>query len=296
LLLDSTDRALFRRIWSLTWPMVLSNGLEMTVGLIDLLLVRPFGPSATAAIGVSRQVTFVVEAAAGAIATGVLTLVSQRIGARSSGQVQAVVRQSVRLVLLIGLPVALAGYLFSGYLLAGLQVSAETLAWGEPYLRVYFVGLVFSWGNLVGTATFRGAGDVWTPLKLYLAVSLLNVALNYLFIYGAGPVPAFEVMGAALGTVVARACGTVAFLALLWRGTAVVDKVTRWQGDQVIGEVPATASPCHPVTLSPCQSPRASVVKKMCQAARESFARPTSSSMVVSRSSSPSFVMPRLTA
>jgi putative MATE family efflux protein len=56
-------------------------------------------------------------------------------------------------------------------------------------------------------------------LKLALGVGLFQVALNYLFIYGAGPVPAFGVRGAALGAVSARACGTLAFLFLLLRGT-----------------------------------------------------------------------------
>src|SRR5262249_43533134 len=50
-------------------------------------------------------------------------------------------------------------------------------------------------------------------------VSLLQVALDYLFIYGAGPLPAFEVQGAAMGAVCARGCGTAAFLFLLLRGT-----------------------------------------------------------------------------
>ena len=104
-----------------------------------------------------------------------------------------VVRQSVGLVLLMGLPAALAGYWLSGPLLACLQTGAETRAYGVPYLHVYFSGILFTWGNLVGTALFRGAGDVWTPLKLALGVSLFQVVLNYLFIYGAGPLPAFEV-------------------------------------------------------------------------------------------------------
>jgi putative MATE family efflux protein len=130
-----------------------------------------------------------------------------------------VVRQSVGLVLLLGVPTALAGYWLSGPLLACLQTGAETRAHGEPYLHVYFAGLVFTWGSLVGAALFRGAGDVWTPLKLALAVGLVQVALDYLFINGAGPVPAFGVRGAALGAVSARACGALAFLLLLLRGT-----------------------------------------------------------------------------
>ena len=62
--------------------MVVYNLLELAVGLIDLRMVRPFGPAATAAVGVSRQVTFLVEAIALAMSTGVITLVSQAIGRR----------------------------------------------------------------------------------------------------------------------------------------------------------------------------------------------------------------------
>src|SRR5204863_8606423 len=79
--------------------------------------------------------------------------------------------------------------------------------------------LLFTWGNLVGAALFRGAGDVWTPLKVALGMSLLQVVLNYLFINGVGPLPAFKVQGAALGAVCARGCGTAAFLFLLLRGS-----------------------------------------------------------------------------
>ena len=222
MLFDSANRELFRRVWSLSWPMVVYNVLEMTVGLVDLFMVRPFGPAATAAIGVSRQLTFLVEASAIAISTGVITLVSQAVGARASNQVDNVVQQSVRLVLLFGIPTALAGYLLSRPLLVLLNARAEMLAYAVPYLHVYFSGLVFSWGCIVGTAIFRGTGDVLTPLKLGLVVNVLNVVLNYVLIYGIGPLPAFEVQGAALGTVAARGCGALIFLGLLLRETSHV--------------------------------------------------------------------------
>ena len=228
--LDPADRRLYQRIWSLTWPLMASNALDLALGLIDLWFVRPFGPPATAALAVGRQVTFLVEAVAVAVTSGAITLVSQAVGARgrpvpAAGaggprvDPDAVVRQSIGLVLLLGGPTALAGYWLSGPLLVCLQTRDATRAYGEPYLRVYFAGLLFTWGNLVATALFRGAGDVWTPLKLALGVGVLQVGLNYLLIYGAGPLPAFAVQGAAMGAVAARACGMVAFLVLLGRGT-----------------------------------------------------------------------------
>jgi putative MATE family efflux protein len=217
--------------------------LETTVGLVDLWMVRSYGPTATAAIGLSRQVTFLVEAAAIAIATGVITLVSQGIGARQTGQlddrVDSVVRQSVYLVLIIGIPMTVVGFLISRPLLVGMNADSETLSHGASYLQVYFLGIVFLWFNVVLTSVFRGCGDVTTPLKLALGTNVFNVVLNYVFIYGAGPLPAFEVQGAAMGTVGARAVAAVVYLTLLLRGTAHARLKLRCGGFdiQMIGQV-----------------------------------------------------------
>src|SRR5207244_3198317 len=113
------------------------------------------------------------EAMAVAITSGAITLVSQGVGARArpvpatesmvlSIEPDEVVRQSVCLVLLMGLPTALAGYWLSGPLLVCLQTRVETRAYAVPYLHVYFAGIILTWGNLVGTALFRGAGDART--------------------------------------------------------------------------------------------------------------------------------------
>ena len=213
-----TNQDLFRRIWSFSWPIIVYNILEMTVGFVDFFMVRPFGPEATAAMGLGRQVTFLVEGAAIAIATGVITLVSQGVGARDLDQVRSVIRQAVYLVLLLGLPTTLVGYWLSRPLLLGMNSDAATLAYGTPYLRVYFSGVVFLWGNVVGAAILRGHGDVKTPLKLALGINLLNVVANYVFIFGLGVIPAFEVQGAAMGTIFARACAALFYLRLLLGG------------------------------------------------------------------------------
>src|SRR5438128_2459754 len=112
--------------------MVAYNLLELAVSLVDLALVRPLGPAATAAFGVGRQVTFVVEAVIVAVSTGIITLVSQAVGARSTEQVDDIVRQGARLVLLLGVPVSLAGFFLARPLLAAMQVDEKAVALGEP--------------------------------------------------------------------------------------------------------------------------------------------------------------------
>lgn len=236
MLFDDADRQLFRRIWVLTWPMMVSNTLEMSVGMIDLLLVRPFGPSATLAIGASRQVTFLIEAMVLAVSSSVLTLVSQSIGAQAggrkppdddtpmsrSGSTEEIVRQGIFLVLLLGIPTALAGYFLSRPIVLGLQLRDDALGHGEAYLRWYFIGVIFSWGNAVAAAIFRGAGDFRTPLRLTLGMTLLHVGFSYALIHGAAGIPSFGVQGAAMGMLLARGCGLLLFLALLVYGNGPV--------------------------------------------------------------------------
>ena len=84
---DRLDPATFRRIWLLAWPTVLYSVLELSLGLADLVMVRGLGQEATAAIGLTRQIAFLLEAAALAIATGVITLVSQGVGSGNRQQV-----------------------------------------------------------------------------------------------------------------------------------------------------------------------------------------------------------------
>jgi hypothetical protein len=55
--LDPADRRPDQRVWSLTWPLMAANALDLALGLIDLGFVRPFGPPATAAIAVGRAKT-----------------------------------------------------------------------------------------------------------------------------------------------------------------------------------------------------------------------------------------------
>ena len=231
MLSDRPDRAMYQRIWSLAWPTVVYSVLELSLGIADLVMVRGLGQEATAAIGLTRQIAFLLEAAALAIATGVITLVSQGVGSGNRQQVDGVIHQSTRLVFLLGVPVTLVGCLASRPLLVAMQATPETLSHGVPYLHVYFLGTLFLWGNVISAAIFRGTGDATTPLKVATAISLLNVILNYAFIFGLGPLLPYGVTGAAIGTVAARAIGCAIYLVLLTRGTRHVHlRLHPWWG------------------------------------------------------------------
>ena len=216
----------------LALPTVLYNFLEMTLGLVDLLMVRPFGPEATAAIGLIRQVTFIVEAAVASIVVGVVALVSQGIGKRDQKQIDDTVQQSLYAATLLGIALSVLGFFSAGGIMWILRMSPASAAHGEPYTQVYFLGVVFLCVNAVSAGILRGAKDATTPLKLAVLMAVVNIPLNYLFIHPMG----YGVMGAAMGTTVARLVGTLAFMFVLIRGIAgvrFVAAVPRLQFDHI---------------------------------------------------------------
>ena len=55
----------------------------------------------------------------------------------------------------------------------------------------------------------RAIGDTKTPMKIGIITNVLNVVVDYVLIFGVGPIPALGVMGTALGTLIARSLGTI---------------------------------------------------------------------------------------
>ena len=95
------------------------------------------------------------------------------------------------------------GYFASPWLLGLVNASAAVQAEALPFLRIMFA---FSLGMMMffmlGGA-LRSAGDAKTPMKLGMAVTVLNVIFNVILIRGLGPIPAFGTKGAAMGTTTA---------------------------------------------------------------------------------------------
>jgi Na+-driven multidrug efflux pump len=114
------------------------------------------------------------------------------------------------------------GYVLSPKLLEIVNATPAVRAEALPFLRTMFV---FSIGMLMffmlGGA-LRAAGDARTPLRLGIAMTVLNFVLNVVLISGAGPVPAFGTKGAAMGTAIASISVSAVGLWLLMTGRLVV--------------------------------------------------------------------------
>jgi putative MATE family efflux protein len=219
-----TDGPLARAVWKIAWPTMLTNMIAGLQGMVDHILVGNLvGYKANAAIGVSFQIFLVVIVFISSLFTGMSILVARFAGAHDEEKVNRTVYQAFLTAVIIAVGImAPIGYFSAPYLLDLVNAEAGVKAEALPFLRITFV---FSFGLLIFFMTsgaLRSAGDAKTPMILGIAMTVLNLVLNIVFISGLGPVPAFGTAGAAIGTSIAT--GIVGFYAIykMWSGKWVV--------------------------------------------------------------------------
>ena len=211
-------------VWKLAWPTMLQNMIGGFQGVIDHVMVGKYvGYVGNAAIGVSWQIFLVIIVFISSLFTGMGVLVARFAGANDHDKVNRTVYQAFLTCLMIVLFImAPLGYLASPTLLNWVNTTPEVQAEALPYLRTMFI---FSIGLLMffmlGGA-LRSAGDARTPLKLGIALTVLNITLSVILIRGLGPIPAFGTVGAAIGTVVSAAIVSVYAFTKLFDGSWVV--------------------------------------------------------------------------
>ncbi|MGB1252908.1 MAG: MATE family efflux transporter [Candidatus Promineifilaceae bacterium] len=215
---------LLKTVWRLALPVLLTNLLQSFVNVIDVFMVGRLGSLATAAIGMASVIRILVLVMVLSVTSGAMALVSQAKGAGDHDRMSIVARQAISSGILLSFVLMAIGLFSAEPLLQFANSSDDTVAvqLGAEYLQIFFFGISFLILNFVINRLMQGAGDTITPLYLTAFVNLLNIAFNYIFMFGLGPIPAFGLRGAAIGTIAARAIGVVIGLSIIYSGRNVI--------------------------------------------------------------------------
>lgn len=225
-------------VWKIAWPTVLQNVIGGMQGIVDHAMVgRYVGFSGNAAVGVAFQIFLVVIVFVMSIFTGMGVLVARFAGANDPAAVNRTVYQAFLATMAMSMLVmAPVGWFLSPKLLVLVNAAPSVQAEALPYLRTMFVGGVGMMLMFMLGGALRAAGDARTGLRFGVAMTLLNICFNIVFIRGLGPIPAMGVMGAALGTVLAGLIVSIYGFIRLLSGHLVIhwERDMDWRWDWTI--------------------------------------------------------------
>ena len=211
-------------IFSLAWPTMLEELTQTAVQYIDTAMVGTLGTHATAAVGATSTVNWLVGSTISAVGVGFLAYVSRACGAGDTKRAARASSQAVLAVLFCGLLFTALTLGLSDYVPVWMQVDPAIQDLAARYFFILYTPMLFRSASIIFGTLLRSAGDTKTPMRIGLLVNVINVILNFLLIYPTRTVWGIRIFGAGMGVLGAAVASSVAFTvggilitAALWR-------------------------------------------------------------------------------
>lgn len=209
---------ILKSLFTLAVPIVLANILQAGYQLTDSFWVGRLGGGAVAAVSVSGPIAFLTIALGIGLAIAGSTLIAQNFGAKNYTMVNHVAGQTLLMIALVSTVLSIIGYLVAPTILTAMGVAPDIYPEALGFMRVSFIGLVFNFLFFMFQSIMRGVGEAKLPVYIVLGTVIFNFALDPLFIFGYGPVPAMGVTGAAIATVMTQSVAALIGLIILLGG------------------------------------------------------------------------------
>lgn len=213
------DRAFFSAMFSIMIPIALQNLLINGLNFADTLMIGQLGETEIAAVGLANQIFFLFMLTLFGIGSASAIFVAQFWGKKDIAAIRRTQGLCFALAMVPTILFTTAALVIPEFLLSIFSTDNEVIRLGASYLRVValsypLTAVGFSFGNIL-----RSIERAKVPLYASVMALISNVILNYLFIFGIGPFPALGVVGAALGTTIARIMEVVFILFLIYKKT-----------------------------------------------------------------------------
>ena len=211
-------------ILSLALPTMLEQFLATAVQYIDTAMVGTLGTHATAAVGATTTVNWLINGTVSAIGVGFLSYISKACGAGDRDRAKRAAAQAVLVTLIVGIGFTVLALALSTRVPVWMRADPSIQELASQYFFVMYTPMLARSAILLFGNLFRAVGDSKTPMRVGLMVNLINVVGNLLLIYptrvwhgltlyGAG----WGVVGAAAASAAAYFVGGIVITVALWR-------------------------------------------------------------------------------
>lgn len=201
----------FPELVRLSLPLIITFVSHVFMGMVDTLVMGKVGTAEQGGVGLGASFFWSVSSFASGMLSAVTTFVAQAHGARDYGDVRTSVETGIWLVLplsaLLIIPVPFLPSL-QGFLRLHDDVGVPMMAYLTWMLAASPLFLL----NFTIIGFFRGIGDTLTPMRITLAVNVVNLVLDFALSLGWWGLPRMGVHGVALATVVSMGLSACAYV------------------------------------------------------------------------------------
>lgn len=242
-----SDHSMLAAILALAWPTMLEQFMQTAVQYIDTAMVGTLGTEATAAVGSTGTINWLIGSTISAVGVGFLSYIAKAYGAKEQDGAKCAVAQAVLVTCILGVFFTILTVSLSGVIPVWMQVKPGIRRMASTYFLILYLPMLPRTASIIFGTVLRSAGDTKSPMKIGLLVNLINVVLNFLFIYPGRQVEIFSlhlpiwgaglgVVGAAIASAIAFAAGGICITCVLWRHRDISPRGQRFFPDRKILE------------------------------------------------------------
>lgn len=213
-----TEGSLLKSLVTLSFPIIGANILHTAYQLTDTFWVGRLGTVSVAAVSISFPILFLIISLGSGLGMAGTILVAQYKGKNDKKAVDYITSQTILMVSIVSVVLAMIGYFLSPLFITLMGADRSVFSRAVLYMKMSFIGMIFMFVYMVFQSLMRGVGNVKIPFYIVTGTVLLNLVLDPLFIFGYGFIPAFEVGGAAVATIVTQGLAACIGIFILLNG------------------------------------------------------------------------------
>lgn len=198
------DRSFYRSLVTLAVPISLQNLVTFAVSFADNVMIGSLGDDAISGVYIGGQLQSVLQMFVGGIEGAILILAAQYWGKKDTQSIRKVVSIGIKFALAVGLLSSLLAVLFPQWVIRAFTTEPGVIQEGAAYVQIVGFTYLFFSVSQVMIAAMRSVETARIGLYISCMALVINVCLNYVFIFGHFGFPAMGVRGAALATLVSR--------------------------------------------------------------------------------------------
>ena len=180
---DLTTGKIMPILVNFTVPLVLGNLFQLTYNAVDSIIVGHFvGKEALAAVGICNPVSTLMILFLNGLCMGASILMGIQYGAKDYETLHRQISTTMLSGAIFSFFLTLVCVIFAAPILMLLQVDSSIMEMTEQYLRIIFLGLMFTFLYNFFSSTLRALGDSASPLYFLIISAILNIFGDLFFV------------------------------------------------------------------------------------------------------------------
>ena len=208
------DKRFYKQVFTLILPIMLQQLFVSIAGYVDNLMINEYGDGPLAYNGVSaaNRLMFVCNFVWMGLAATASIFIAQYFGAKNKEKIKESIRLSLVVEMIFGVIGALVLLLFGQMVVNSYVQDPMSREFGYDYIKVMATGVIFIALNTALSNSLRSVKKATLPLVSGVIGIIVNVCLNYCFIFGNFGFPELGATGAAIATVISKVVEFVVFV------------------------------------------------------------------------------------